>query len=137
MTFNRPQILKIVIAIVILFTILGSIKKAQKEWKDFNHNEKDIAVQYEEKLGPVKKLLPPGVNIGYTNDDKDSGKFAESLYLTQYALSPHKVMNNEMADFIIASFTNPAEKVQFIKDNHLSLVKDIDDKMALYTRKTQ
>ena len=82
-----------------------------------------------------EKLLPSGINIGYKNDEKDADKFIESLYLTQYSLAPNTILKNEIPDYIIASFNNPKRKAIFIKKNKLCLVKNIDNKMALYTRK--
>lgn len=137
MKLNRFKVLKVIVAIVVLFAVIVNVIKLIKELRVFNNIKTDVAVQYEEKLKPIKKLLPSGVNIGYKNDEKDFGKSGESFYLTQYVLSPNKVLKNEIPEYVIASFNNPKGKAIFIKKNKLCLVKDIDNKTALYTRKSQ
>jgi len=137
MKFNRVKALKVIAALLIIFSMAVNIKKLKKEVRAFRNNTKDVTVQYEEKFKPIRKLLPSRVNIGYKNDEKDFEKSFESIYLTQYALSPNKILNNEISDYTIAGFNNPSAKAAFIKENKLSLVKNIDNKMALYKRNLQ
>jgi hypothetical protein len=137
MKLNQSNnIQKVFIAIIVIYAALINVIKLSKELQNFN-TKTDMAVQYEEKLNPIRKILPSGIKIGYKNDEKDVGKFTESLYLTQYALAPNAVLTNEISDFIIASFNNPKQKAIYIKKNKLRLVQNIDNKMALYTREQE
>lgn len=134
MAVTKTKIQKVFIVILLLFVMIGNVKKIKKEFKKTGKNEVDVAIQYEQKLCPVKPLLVDYDHIGFTSDEKDMGEYAESLYLTQYVLSPKKIIAHRAADLEIGAFNNPSLRERFIEEKSLKMVKQIDDKMALYER---
>jgi len=56
MKLNQFKVLKVIVAIVVLFAVLINVIKLIKELRNYNNTKIDVAVQYEEKLKPIKKF---------------------------------------------------------------------------------
>ncbi len=131
--------LRIGASLLILFALLAEVRllrKALRQPRPLVGND-DISL-YEGRFEDVKKLLPSHGTVGYVSDGKLDGMADyDSLYLTQYVLSPRVVLASMDCELIVADFRDEAAQVRVINPDRWNLVSGSSSGVKLLRRKSK
>lgn len=128
---------KLGISLLLLFSLLSGLRSAKEAsiFKPFLIGN-DAPTIFVDRFAGLKNELNPGETVGYLSDTppEQSGLWVTDYYLTQYALTPILVDNNENHPFIVGNFHNPDYKINITADKKLYELKDFGNGVFLFSR---
>lgn len=100
---------------------------------------------HEQRIGQIKKILPPAAALGYATTvdnekiffDERSFKnveFVAQYYLTQYTLAPVFVYNTPDYPLVVGNFLDGPADPEWIKEKRLKPLHDFGDGLILYRK---
>ena len=119
----------IVPAFMVCFALHVNIKSMRESIRVLGNSAGTYEMLYEERLQPLRKLLPENAIVGYITDEKAPGKY-RLYYLTQYCLCPILVDEKNRSPLAVGGyFGKPATDYQAV--NGYVLIKDFGNGILL------
>jgi hypothetical protein len=100
---------------------------------------------HEQRIGQIKKVVPPAVALGYVTTVENEKiflsernlqnvEFVAQYYLTQYTMAPVFVYNSPDYPLVIGNFLDGQANPEWIREKRLKPLHDFGDGLILFRR---
>jgi len=135
LNLDSRAIVKVVVGPVFMIALVYNAKHCVQELQyclgDKTIDQVDLL---DDEFAQLRNMLSSYGEVGYVSDEEAAAK---TFYLIQYAVSPVLVVRGLKPVAIIGNFEDSAARLQFIRNNHLMLLKKIDANMMLFIREAE
>ncbi len=130
-----PPAYKIIVVFVLLVNVVPLLQPLRKLVE--RGGKRDDVVVSEEKLRPIRNLLPPHEVIGYitagevTKENLVELEACRIFYMTQYALAPNILMHEITRRYVVGNFKTHEEALATARQQRMTILKDFGNGLLL------